>query len=99
MFWLFKEELLLPVKNFFIANVYAPCDLTTKLDLWNRLTHFISNVGDSNLCICGDFNSVRSEAEMKGRNAVSRQLDSDNFNNFIDGGSLIDLLLCGKLFT
>jgi hypothetical protein len=30
---------------------------------------------------------------------VSRQLDSDNFNNFIDGSFLIDLPLCGRLFT
>jgi len=49
--------------------------------------------------MCGDFNSVRSEEERNGRSTVFRQLDADNFNNFIEGSFLLDLPLCGRLFT
>jgi len=63
------------------------------------LTHFILNKGDENICICGDFNAVRSEEERRGSNTGFRQLDTDNFNNFIDGSSLVDFPICGRLFT
>jgi len=51
------------------------------------------------VCVCGDFNSVRSEEERRGRSVVFRQVDADNFNNFIDSSFLIDLPICGRLFT
>jgi len=92
-------HLMWRVRLFFSANVYAPCDTSAKQDLWSNITNFILNIGDVNLCICGDFNSFRSEAERKGRSAVFRQLEADNFNNFIDSSFLIDLPLCGRLFT
>jgi len=86
-------------QEFFIANVYAPCDTSAKQVLWNNISNFILNIGDVSLCICGDFNSVRSEAKRKGKSAVFRQLDADNFNNFIENSFLIDLPLYGRLFT
>lgn len=64
-----------------------------------HLSQFILNNTDVNLCICGDFNAVHSEDERKGRGATYRQVDTDNFNNFNDVCSLIDLPLCGRLFT
>ena len=51
------------------------------------------------VCVCGDFNYVRSEEERRGRSVVFRQVDADNFNNFIDSSFLIDLPICGRLFT
>ena len=47
-------------KGFVIANVYAPCDTTSKQVLWDRLLHLVANDGGVNLCLCGDFNSVRT---------------------------------------
>ena len=94
-----KGRVIATGQEFIIANVYAPCDTAMKHDLWNRIMNFILNIGDVNFCICGDFNSVRSETERKGRSVVFRQLDTNNFNNFIDGILLIDLPLCGRMFT
>jgi len=94
-----KGKVILTGQESTIANIYAPCDTMEKQDLWARLSQFILNNGDVNFCICGDFNFVRSVEERRGRNVFFRQLDADNFNNFIDGCFLIDLPLYGRLFT
>lgn len=94
-----KGKVLATGQEFIIANVYAPCDLMRKQDLWLRLSQFILNNGDVNVCVCGDFNAVRGEEERRGRSVIFRQLDADNFNNFIEGSFLVDLPICGRLFT
>ena len=94
-----KGRLILTGQEFIIANVYGPCYTTAKQDLWVHINHFIINNGDANICICGDFNAVRSEEERRGGSAFFRKLDADNFNNFIDGSFLMDLSICGRLFT
>lgn len=48
---------------FIIANVYAPCDTSTKQVLRDQLLHFVVTNGDANLCLCDDFNYVRSIEE------------------------------------
>jgi len=58
-----KGRVLSTGKEFIIENVYAPCDTSAKQELWVRLAQFILSNGDTNVCICGDFNSVRSEEE------------------------------------
>lgn len=94
-----KGKIITTSQEFVIANIYAPCDLTAKQALWLQLSQFVLNFAEVNLCMCGDFNSVRSEDERRGRGVIDRQVDSVNFNNFIDGCFLIDLPLCGRLFT
>ena len=37
--------------------------------------------------------------ERKGRSAFFRQAEADNFNKFIDDSFLVDLPICGRLFT
>jgi len=54
---------------------------------------------NANLCLCGDFNSVRSLEERRGKGSFTQQHDSEIFNKFIDDGSLVDLPICGRLFT
>ena len=85
--------------EFMIVNVYAPCDLAAEKDLWERLQLLVSTNTDLCLCVCGDFNSVRSVEERKGRGEVFRQVDADVFNKFIHDCALIDLPICGRLFT
>jgi len=55
------------------------------------------------VCVCvlggGDFDSVRSSDEKKGRGSTFRQVEADHFNKFIEDCSLIDLPICGRLFT
>jgi len=67
--------------------------------LWDRLLLFTQNNTTSNLCICGDFNSVRSMEERKGRGLIFRQHDTYSFNRFIDDSLLVDWPICGRLFT
>lgn len=50
-----------------IINVYAPCVLSKKEDLWDRLASVINPSFTSCLCVTGDFNSIRRESEGKGR--------------------------------
>ena len=80
-----KGMVLLSGQDFIIVNVYAPCDSSAKQELWLRLNQFIIYSGIVNVCVCGDFNFVRTSAERRGRNLLFRQVDADNFNNFIDG--------------
>lgn len=71
-------------QEFIVANVYAPCDMSAKQTLWDRL-HSISLLrADINMCIYGDFNSIRSAGEGKSRGTVLRQHDVDIFNTFIE---------------
>jgi len=86
-------------QDFVIVNVYAPCGTVAKQVLWNQLSGFVLNNGDANLCLCGDFNSVRSSEERKHRGSVFRQHDTNIFNAFITDSLLVDLPICGRLFT
>ncbi|AES65125.1 endonuclease/exonuclease/phosphatase family protein [Medicago truncatula] len=97
--FIIKGKVILTGQDFIIANVYAPCDTIAKQELWVCLSQFILDTRDANVCVCGDFNSVRTKEEIRGRSVVFRQLDADNFNNFIDNSFPIDLPICGTLFT
>jgi len=94
-----KGRLLLSSEEFVICNVYAPIDTTAKREVWERLSKIVLNNSDICVCVCGDFNAVRSWEERKGRGSVFRQAEADMFNKFIADSSLIDLPLCGRLFS
>lgn len=94
-----KGKVILTGEEVIIFNVYAPCDLVAKNRLWECLSGRIINNSDCCTCVCGDFNSVRSFDERKGRAVAVRQADVDAFNKFIHDSFLIDLPLCGRLFT
>ena len=102
---IFKHVLIIKGKvihtgqDFIIANVYAPCETNAKQDLWMQLNQFILDNGEANVCIGRDFNSVRSTTDRRGRSEHFRHLDADNLNYFIDSSFLIDLPICGRLFT
>jgi len=57
-------------EDVFIVNVYAPCDAVAKIISWDRLTSYVLSKNDYCLCVCGDFNSVRSCNERRGRDVV-----------------------------
>jgi len=84
---------------FFLANVYAPCDVRGKRELWNQLGSFSRSRAKSNLCVCGDFNSVCLEEERRSRGMVVRGVDTDFFNSFIADSHLMDFSLGGRHFT
>jgi exonuclease III len=50
-------------EEFFVANVYVPCDDGAKQRLWDSLSERIQALGQSRVCICGDFNVVKHVEE------------------------------------
>jgi hypothetical protein len=63
------------------------------------LTPLVHNHSDTCVCLCGDFHAVINLEERKGRGSIFRQGDADMFNKFIDDSFLINLPICGRLFT
>jgi hypothetical protein len=83
----------------YLANVYAPCDLGVKQTLWDSLLGRIQALNGERVCVCGDFNAVRSNEERRSSSVGSRALDHIPFNHFINDAILIDLPLSGRKFT
>jgi hypothetical protein len=86
-------------EEFFLFNVYSPCDIRAKHDLWVSLSTWLLRWRGKKVCARGDFNAVRRVEE---RRSAQRGGDTTNFapfNNFIEENMLIDLLLCGLRFT
>jgi exonuclease III len=94
-----KGKDLLTGEDFVIFNVYAPCDSEAKKVLWGNLLLHIQNNNDVCICVCGDFNSMRSVDERKGRAMSFKHTDAEVYNKFINDSLLIDLPICGRLFT
>ena len=94
-----KGKDLLTGEDFVIFNVYAPCNSEAKKILWENLLLHIQNNNDVCICVCGDFNFVRSVDERKGRAMAFRHTDAEVFNKFFHDSLLIDFPICGRLFT
>jgi exonuclease III len=45
-------------EEFYLFNVYAPCDARAKLELWESLTTRLHILRGQKVCVCGDFNTV-----------------------------------------
>jgi exonuclease III len=59
-------------EEFFVANVYAPCDDGAKQGLWNYLSIRIQPLFGKRVCVCGDFNAVRHLDERRSPRVVPR---------------------------
>ncbi|XP_068504553.1 uncharacterized protein [Phaseolus vulgaris] len=83
-----------------IINVYAACNLSEKIVIWEALSAFRSLHQDKVWCCCGDFNAVRCAAERKGiRGNASNKKEIRSFNDFIGSNLMEDLPIVGKKFT
>ncbi|KAL8499456.1 hypothetical protein ACS0TY_022426 [Phlomoides rotata] len=82
-----------------IINVYAPCPLPKRRELWDRILLVTNQFQMSNICLLGDFNSVRTASERAGRNSILIRRDVECFDNFIRNSGLIDLPLHGRTFS
>ena len=85
--------------EFYLFNVYALCDQRAKQTLWTSLSARLHTLGNCNVCLCGDFNYIRSLEErrlVRGTRVVD---DCPPFNEFIDDCVLVDLPLGGRKFT
>jgi exonuclease III len=86
-------------EEFYLFNVYAQCDRSAKQILWTNLTARVLSLGNHNVCLCGDFNSIRSANERRSVRGAQSLDEFSHFNEFIDECVLIDLPLCGRKFT
>jgi exonuclease III len=86
-------------EEFFLLNIYAPCDISRQQTLWHNISMRIASLSDVNVCVCGDFNDVRCLEERKSVGNSGSPTGSAYFNQFIDGNCLIDLPLRGRNFT
>lgn len=82
-----------------IVNVYAPCDVEGKKELWRVLEEKMRGKEDEKWCLCGDFNVVRNDSERRGKARAGRRMEMKDFNDFINGMELVDLSLERRKFT
>ncbi|KAL8467848.1 hypothetical protein ACS0TY_031188 [Phlomoides rotata] len=82
-----------------IINIYAPCLVSEKLELWDRIFLIINQYQSSCICIIDDFNSIRNGLERDGRGMQPNTRDMMVFNSFINMSGLNDLPLHGRRFT
>nr|KYP75113.1 hypothetical protein KK1_007811 [Cajanus cajan] len=82
-----------------IVNVYSPCDLTEKRNMWNEIKGIRSVSNISRWLVAGDFNEVRRDIERQGIRGVSRRSQSIEFNEFIADMDLEEVRTVGRSFT
>lgn len=86
-------------EEFFLFNVYAPCDYGAHQLLWDTLSTRLQVLRGKNVCVCGDFNAVRGREERKSVTGSGGVMDFAPFNLFIDDNGLVDLPMCGRNFN
>ncbi|XP_045791342.1 uncharacterized protein LOC123886049 [Trifolium pratense] len=86
-------------EEFYMANVYAPCDDGAKQGLWESLSARLLLLAGKRVCVCGDFNAVKHIDERRSVRGGNRSSDHIPFNQFIEDNMLIDLPLIGRKFT
>ncbi|PNX57540.1 cysteine-rich receptor-like protein kinase, partial [Trifolium pratense] len=85
-------------EEFFVANVYAPCEDGAKQGLWNSLSERLQALVGRRVCVCGDFNAVKHVDERRSSRGSHRSMDHVSFNRFIEDNTLVDLPLIGRKF-
>lgn len=82
-----------------IFNIYAPCNSSSKLELWEHLKVEIQQNRDCCICLAGDFNAIKEINERVGQSENINLSDIRAFDEFIREVELIDLPPRGRKFT
>ncbi|XP_058777373.1 uncharacterized protein LOC131651709 [Vicia villosa] len=85
-------------KNYYIVNVYSPCELNLKRKLWRELLSLKAKFSYGEWIMGGDFNSNKNERERKGC-VVSRRSEMRYFSSLIEESNLVDLQCKGKRYS
>ncbi|GAU14347.1 hypothetical protein TSUD_309070 [Trifolium subterraneum] len=86
-------------EEFYLFNVYAPCEDNEKQMLWDSLSGKLQQLEGKKVCVCGDFNAVRCDEERRSIRHGTGSRDHGPFNQFIEVNGLVDLPLSGRSFT
>lgn len=82
-----------------VINVYSPCSLNRKRQLWDDLIHLKGRLGGGFFCQEGDFNAELSQAERRGLSEQNYQAEIIGFNGFIMDIEVVNTSVLGKKFT
>ena len=93
------DRFLMSGEQFVVFNVYAPCDTSRQQVLWNVLSSRIEALAGQNVCVCGDFNAIRSAEERRSVSSALHQAGIDSFDVFVVNNNLVDLPLRGRTYT
>lgn len=80
-------------------NIYASCLLDKRRKIWRELVTLKGRILNEEWCLKGDFNSISSSNERKGRDVRGRKCEINGFKEFILNMNLIDVSSLGKRFT
>ncbi|XP_045791268.1 exodeoxyribonuclease-like [Trifolium pratense] len=86
-------------EEFYVANVYAPCDDGAQQRLWETISERLHSLVGKRVCVCGDFNAVKRVDERRSVRGGHCSLDHVPLSRFIEDNSLVDLPLIGRKFT
>ena len=83
-----------------VANIYAPCEIESKRQLWEKLYSRKSQSQIQSWCLVGDFNCIRHPAERLGsRHSNSEANLIAKFNDWLAEMEIDDIPCVGKPFT
>ncbi|CAJ2672026.1 unnamed protein product [Trifolium pratense] len=83
----------------YIVNIYSPCSISGKRDLWSELVDFKKNNPKGEWVLGGDFNAILTMGERKGCNGGGLHNERAEFGLFVDLMELIDIPVSGKSFS
>lgn len=67
--------------------------------MWDRISTVILQCRGDFICVVGDYNSIRSLGERRGRSEAQNRRDINKFDGFIRGSNLLDMPIQGRKFT
>lgn len=82
----------------YIINIYSPCSLQGKKDLWKEILGLRSKYSDGEWLMGGDFNSIKNRSERKGC-IIARNSEHGFFSSFIEDSLLTYLPYSGNCFS
>ena len=95
-----KGEWILENQKITIVNVYSPCDITNKRELWETLRQLRQHDPEGLWCFLGDFNNIRHRSEREGvAHRGMEALTISEFNQWLADMEVEEIPSVGKRFT
>ncbi|XP_058784613.1 uncharacterized protein LOC131659440 [Vicia villosa] len=82
-----------------LVNIYAPCSVNLRRELWQRLIDRRTNSLNEEWCLGGDFNEVTSSDERLGEGLNHNRKGMEEFRDFMVRMGVVDLPCVGGRFS
>lgn len=83
-------------KIIYICNVYSPCIISLKQELWKNILNLKEKFRDGEWLVGGYFNAVKRRSERKGKVVLSMDPERGEFSGFINELGLLEIPCKGK---